>query len=135
MVKKIAYFFKELFKNDVGEYNPNAKKLSIGWGIYLIVGLIFSILIPFCFLWLESGQFTWDIIAIIWAENTNYVYRLGYFGCSIFSNIIFILWGFFTTYRINGNREMLSYKILMRFICILGYILSLICFIFSCVLY
>lgn len=126
---------KNIFTNEIGEKYPKRKKIRLKWLIYWILGLILSILIPTCLVYLEAWEFSWNIGSIIWPEGKNYLYRHIYFLCGIVAIFDFILLGYLTPENINGDEQILGCKKVGRFFLILGLLLWLSCFIAANVLY
>lgn len=140
MLNQIAEYFRELFKNDLGKFNPKASKVDLKSVLYWVFGLIFSFVIPACLVYLEVGQFNWNVIKFIWGEEAqallgNGLYRGGYFICGLCANISLLLAGFLSTYRVNGKSELLSFKKISRVFFILCLPLAIICFILATILY
>ena len=135
MFKELVDFFKEIFKNDVGIFRPEAKKPSAKWIVYWIFGVILSIVIPACLVYLEAGQFRWNVFTLIWEDGTNYLYRAGYFLLGLGSNILFLLLGYLNTYHINGDRQLLDDKKVLRALVAIGYSIFIVCFIIANIMY
>lgn len=140
MFKTIGIFFKEFIKNEVGVFNSEAEKFNLKWSIYFIIGIILSIIIPICFVYIEVGQFDWNVFKFIWGEETENLYadglyRGGYFICGICSCLSFTITGFLTTYRINGNKTRLDMKQIARMFFIGCFVLGIVCFIMANILY
>lgn len=135
MFKGLVDFFKEIFKNDVGIFRPEAKKPSAKWIIYWIFGVILSIVIPTCLVYLEAGQFRWNVFTLIWEDGSNYLYRVGYFLLGLGSNILFLLLGYLNTYHINGDRQLLDDKKVLRVLVAIGYSIFIVCFIIANIMY
>lgn len=109
-LKTIKVFFKEIFKNDVGEFNREAKKVSVKWKLYWIIGLILGIAIPIGMIIIE-----WYLILVVFQYELNRYANISYFLLSIMFHICFLRLGYLTTYRINGNRKLLEEKQNLRF--------------------
>ena len=60
----ISNYFKEIFKNDVGVADPKVKKLGLKDILYWIIGLIISLLIPVCIVYLEAWAFNINVFNI-----------------------------------------------------------------------
>lgn len=103
--------------------------------IYIVVGIILSIMIPYLFLWLESGQITFNLIAVIWAPEETYGYRIGYTILGIPTCLSLVSIGYLTGNRINGDKRLLGDKIALKFIAGLGLGLGLVCLIVCFILY
>ena len=135
MLNKIMNYFKELFKNDIGEYNPEAEKVHLSQVLYWIIGLIICFVIPACLVYLEVGQFDWNVFSFIWGEKAQefgekiVLYRGGYFIGGLCANISFLVWGFLSSYIINGKKDMLYIKQCARFFFAICFVVSIICFI------
>ncbi|MCH5162498.1 MAG: hypothetical protein J1G38_03295 [Clostridiales bacterium] len=134
MLNRFKNFFKELFKNDIGEYNPEATKVHFTQVLYWIIGLIICFLIPTCLVYLEVRQFDWNVFNFIWGEKAQaygdeVLYRGGYFVGGLCANISFLVWGFLSTYIINGQKEMLGLKRCARFFFVICIIFAVSCFI------
>lgn len=135
-MKTVINFFKELFRDDIGIYDPNAKKWGVGWVIYWIVGSILSILIPICLVYLEAWEFQWNVFRLIWVEEgTNYLCRLGYFCLGIPTNFLFLGAGYATTKHINGKKEYLETKKTARTVMYFSYGLCIFFFIMANIMY
>jgi hypothetical protein len=138
MLNTIKTFFKELFKDDIGKYDPEAEKVHFKQVLYWIIGLIIAFLIPACLVYLEVGEFDWNVFKFIWGEDAqnygNVLYRGEYFMGGFCANVFFLAWGFLSTYRINGKKEMLELKITSRFFCLLGFTIAIVSFILAIVL-
>ena len=133
--KKIKWFIWEFFHNSSGPCDGKKFKMTAGWVIYLVVGIILSIIIPYLFLWLESGQVSFNLIAVIWAPEETYGYRIGYFGTGIAVTPRFLLTGYLASTRINGNKQLLEYKRVGRLCCLLAAVLIVGFFIAAVVVY
>lgn len=132
----IKKFFKELFKSDIGKYNPEADKLHFKQVLYWIIGLIICFLIPMCLVYLEVGQFDWNVFKFIWGDEVhayrgNALYRGGFLISSLCANVSFLTWGFLSTYIINGRKDMLNLKQWARFFFVISIISSIICYIWA----
>ena len=134
MLKRLIDFFKEIWKDDIGVFRPEAKKPS-KWIVYWVVGIISSIVIPACLVYLEAWQFKWNVFALIWEEGTNYLYRCLYFLSAMCGNIGFVFLGYLNTYHINGDIQLISYKKTMRFWVVFSYGLFIVGFIVANILY
>lgn len=135
VLRRVIVFFKEIFENDVGVFRSEAKRPSAKWIVYWVAGIILSLVIPTCLVYLEAWQFKWNVFALIWEEGTNYLYRGGYFLSGICANIGFLFLGYFNTYHINGDRQLLSFKKEMRFLVIICYIVFIVFFTCANILY
>lgn len=109
--------------------------MTAGWVIYFIVGAIICILFFYALLWIESGQISFEAISIIWAPEETYGYRIGYFviGIGVIPCLLFT--GYLTGARINGDKQLLEGKRVLRLCCLLASVLIVICFIVSVVVY
>jgi hypothetical protein len=138
MINTIKTFFKELFKDDIGKYDPEAEKVHFKLVLYWIIGLIIAFLIPACLVYLEVGEFDWNVFKYIWGEDSqnygNELYRGGYFLLGFCANVLFLLWGSLSTYMINGKAELLDMKQTSRFFCVLCLTGAITCFVFAMVL-
>ena len=105
--------------------------MTAGWVIYFIVGAIICILFFYALLWIESGQISFDAISIIWAPEETYGYRIGYFviGIGVIPCLLFT--GYLTGARINGDKQLLEGKRVLRLCCLLASVLIGICFLVS----
>lgn len=140
MGKAITHFFKELFKTEVGNFNPEANKIRLQDVLYWIIGLVLSLFIPVCLVYLETWEFAWNVFVLLLGKNTetlyaNGLYRLGYFICGICGNVLFLITGFCTTFKINGNEKGLMVKVAARLFCVICLALFLIFFIIANIIY
>ena len=140
MGKALINYFKELFKSEVGIYSPEADKLGFKWIIYLIIGILLSIIIPISLVYIEVGQFDWNVFNFIWGKEAEILYdnglnRGGYFICGICACLSFVITGFLTTYRINGKKMLLDMKQISRILFIICFLMGIACFIASLILY
>ena len=94
--------------------------MTAGWVIYFIVGAIICILFFYALLWIESGQISFDAISIIWAPEETYGYRIGYFLVGIGVIPCFLFTGYLTGARINGDKQLLEDKRVLRLCCLLA---------------
>lgn len=133
--KKIKWFIWEFFHNSPGPCDGKKFKMTAGWVIYFIVGAIICILFFYALLWIESGQISFDAISIIWAPEETYGYRIGYFGTGIAVTPCFLLTGYLTSTRINGDKQLLEYKRVGRLCCLLAAVLIVGFFIAAVVVY
>ena len=133
--KKIKWFIWEFFHNSPGPCDGKKFKLTAGWAIYLVVGIILSIIIPYLLLWLESGQVSFNLIAVIWAPEETYGYRIGYTLLGIPTCLCIVSVGYLTGKRINGDGSLLAYKIALKFFACIGIVFGLICLTASFILY
>lgn len=137
MLNTIKNFFKELFKDDIGKYNPEAEKVHFKQVLYWVIGLIISYLIPTCLVYWELGQFDWNVFKFIWGEDAqiygNVLFRGGYILGGLSANVFFLLWGFYSTYIINGSKDALYIKQSSRFFFFLCFTIAIVCFIFAMV--
>ena len=95
-MKRIVKFFKDIFSNDAGKYCPKTKKIRLKWVIYWVIGIILTVLIPTCLVYLEAWEFNWNIVKIVWVEEGKYLYRGGHFLLGIISLIFFLFAGYMT---------------------------------------
>ena len=109
--------------------------MTAGWVIYFIVGAIICILFCYALLWIESGQISFDAISIIWAPEETYGYRIGYFGAGITGTPCFLFTGYLTGARINGDKQLLEGKRVLRLCCLLASVLIVGFFIAAVVVY
>ena len=109
--------------------------MTAGWVIYLVIGVILSIIIPYLLLWLESGQVTFNLIAVIWAPEGTYGYRIGYTILGIPTCLCLVCIGYCTSNRINGNRQLLEIKKIGKVMALIGIVTGAIMFIASCIIY
>ena len=140
MLNSIAEFFKEIFKNDKGVYNEEARKVTVKSVIYWVIGLILSLVIPACLVYLEVWQFDWNVFKFIWGEPAQDLlgkglYRALYFIMSFVAILSFLLAGFLSAYRINGKQELLEDKKILRFIFVLGLTIAVYCFVAANIIY
>jgi hypothetical protein len=133
-MKTIKNFFKEMFKDNIGVYHPEANKPTLKWTIYFVVGLILSYVIPTCLVYLEAWQFNWNVFAIIWEKGTNYVYR-AYFIFFFGGNLGIVLLGYLNTYHVNGNAKVLAAKIVLRFILYIYFAIGVASYIIANIIY
>ena len=131
---KLTKFLKEIFHDDAGVRHPKPKKVSLKWVLYWIIGLILSVLIPACLVYLESGIFNWNVFAIVWAEDSN-LYRVGYFISGFVAILAFVTVGFLTPENMNGDLNMLGWKIIGRFFMLLGLLTAIAFIILAIILY
>ena len=131
---KLTKFLKEIFRDDAGVRHPKPKKVSLKWVLYWIIGLILSVLIPACLVYLESGIFNWNVFAIVWAENSK-LYRGGYFISGFITILSFVTVGFLTPENMNGDLDLLGWKKIGRFFMFMSLILAITFFILAIILY
>ena len=134
-MKKIIRFLENIFSNDIGEKHPKNKKIRPKWLIYWIIGLVLAVLIPTCLVYLEAGEFSWNIAAIVWPKGDGYLARHVYFICGIVTIFDFLLLGYLTPENMNGDGQILGWKKAGRFLLILGLLLWLSSFICANILY
>lgn len=141
MIKKIVKFFKEIYSNDIGTYDPKAEKIKVRDVLYLVIGFVVSLIISSIFVYIEVGEFDWNVFRFLWGEEETAnlagggLYRGGHFVLGLSGNMFLVIAGFITTYKINGHIELLEMKRLARFafpICYAGAITS---FIIACIIY
>lgn len=130
----ISNYFKEIFKNDVGIADPNVKKFGLKDILYWFIGLIISILIPICIVYLEAWAFNINVFELIFIGSKKDLYRGGYFFLSILSNIFFLIVGFLTTHKINGAIMLLDCKKTARFFWVITFLLAITCFIITLII-
>lgn len=140
MLHIIKNFFKEFFKDDIGKYDPEADKVHFKQVLYWVIGLIVGFLIPTCLVYLEVGQFDWNVFKFMWGEEAKVLYKEGfyrgaYFIGGLLSNVLFLLCGFFSTYVINGKRIMLEYKKASRFLFFLSSPITVTLYIIANIIY
>lgn len=133
---KLKYFFKELFKDELGTYNPEAEKVTKGSVLYFIIGGIFAVIIPFCLLWITCGEVTFNPYRIFTDIDSDLqMYRYVILIAGILGNILFLFWGFFTTYRVNNDFAYLKVKRACKLISIICFIFEMISFAMACIVY
>lgn len=132
---KIKWFVWEFFHNSLGSCDGKKFKITAGWVIYWVIGVILSVMIPYLLLWLESGQITFNLIAVIWAPEETYGYRIGYTVLGIPTCLSLVGIGYLTSKRINGDKRLLGDKIALKFVACLGLGLGLVCLIASFIIY
>lgn len=140
IIKRIVQYFKNIFSNDIGEYNPKADKADFQSILYWIIGLILCYIIPTVFVYLEVGEFDLNVFRFIWGEESNElyhegIYRLGYWGCGVCTVLAFIAVGFLSPYRVNGKEQLLDFKKTLRCLCAVCFSLFIVCFIVSIIVY
>ena len=126
-----AIMLKDILKNDIGQYDPEAEKLGWKGVILFFLGIIISIVIPVLFVYLEAWEITVNLGRLIWDEAFGL--RTGYFILFCLANISLLIVCMLTTYRINGRIYRLRIKKAMRFIAIFLYIIVVILYIISLV--
>lgn len=107
----MIYFIKEFFKNDVGKYNTNAEKLTLGWVLYWIIGVILVLCITLTMIFLEG----YLNLILLWNpfnpdKPVDNAFGGMYLISAILSGGAFLRVGSLTTYRINGNKGRLKAK-------------------------
>lgn len=141
MIKKITTFFKEIYSDDIGTYNPEAKKVTVKDILYWIIGLVLCFIIPAVFIYIEVGEFDWNFFRFIWGEEETAgllgggLYRGGYFILGLAGNVYLTIAGFLTPYKINGDRRFLEAKKLTRFCFPIFYVGAIFCFIVANITY
>ena len=123
-----------MFSNDAGKYCPETKKIRLKWVIYWVIGLILTVLIPTCLVYLEAWEFNWNVVRIVWAEDSS-LDRVGHFLFGMMSILCFFFLGYMTPENINGNKEQVAYKIILRFLMGILTLVWITCFILAIVLY
>ena len=56
-VKRIIRFFKDIYSDDVGSYNPKAEKITVSSVLYWVIGLALCFVIPAALIYIEVGEF------------------------------------------------------------------------------
>ena len=120
--KRIVRFFKDIYSDSVGVYDPKVKKakVKVGEVFYWVIGLILCFLIPAALVYIQAGEFDWNVFRFIWGEEetaglyANGLLRLGSYIFTLCGNGFLLIGGFITPYRINGHRERLEYKKITR---------------------
>ena len=111
--------------------------MTAGWVIYFIVGAIICILFCYALLWIESGEVTLDFVSLIWGIDNDGlgIDRVGYFGAGIAGTPCFLFTGYLTGARINGDKQLLEGKRVLRLCCLLAAVLIVGFFIAAVVVY
>lgn len=141
MIKKIVKFFKDIYSDDIGVYNPKAEKLTVGTILYWVIGIALSFIIPAIFIYIEVGEFDWNFFRFLWGEEETAgllgggLYRGGYYILGLSGNGFLLLAGFASPYWINGRKEILEIKKLSRFLFPVCYIGAIACFIIANIVY
>ena len=118
--KRFVRFFKYIYSDDVGSYNPKAEKITVSSVLYWVIGLALCFMIPAALVYIQAGEFDWNVFRFIWGEEetaglyANGLLRLGSYIFTLCGNGFLLIGGFITPYRINGHRERLEYKKITR---------------------
>ena len=122
VAKRIIRFFTDIYSDSVGVYDPKVKKakVKVGEVFYWVIGLILCFLIPAALVYIEVGEFDWNVFRFIWSnEAMEGLYgdtsnRVGYYLSCLGGNLYLLMAGGLTPYRINGRYELLGAKRFFR---------------------
>lgn len=138
MLNKIVKFINEILKNNLGSYDVKAEKVSVGWKIYWLIGiLILCIIIPVLLIVLEvylKEVLLWNPLKLENREINNVIVSI-YFLSSFVSGITFLRIGYLTTYRINGSTKKLSEKKTLRWVFLCFFLLLVVFYIVALLFY
>ena len=121
-VKRIVRFFKDIYSNSVGDYDPKVKKakVKVGEVFYWVIGLILCFLIPAALVYIEVGEFDWNVFRFLWSDEAmeglygDASNRVGYYLFCLGGNLYLLMAGGLTPYRINGRYNLLEIKKFLR---------------------
>lgn len=122
VAKRIIRFFTDIYSDSVGVYDSKVKKakVKVGEVFYWVIGLILCFLIPAALVYIEVGEFDWNVFRFLWGEEeTAGLYGGGLFrgtswGFCLCGNLCLLMAGGLTPYRINGRYELLGAKRFFR---------------------
>ena len=122
VAKRIIRFFTDIYSDSVGVYDPKVKKakVKVGEVFYWVIGLILCFLIPAALVYIEVGEFDWNVFRFIWSnEAMEGLYgdtsnRVGYYLSCLGGNLYLLMAGGLTPYRINGRYNLLEMKKFLR---------------------
>lgn len=131
-MNRILYFIKEFFKNDIGKYDRNAEKTTVGWILYWVLGSILVLVITLTMIFVES----YLNLILLWnpfnpEKPIDNAFSSMYMISSVFSGWAFLRVGSLTTYRINGNIDRLKAKKKWRWVWLAYFIVEIAFYIFS----
>ena len=115
-VKRIIRFFKDIYSDDVGSYNPKAEKITVSSVLYWVIGLALCFVIPAALIYIKVGEFDWNVFRFLWGEEETAglygggLFRGGSFVLTFSGNGFLLISGYITPYRINGHPERLQIK-------------------------
>ena len=118
--KRFVRFFKDIYSDDVGSYNPKAEKITVSSVLYWVIGLALCFMIPAALVYIQAGEFDWNVFRFIWGEEeTAGLYGGGLFrgtswGFCLCGNVCLLMAGGLTPYRINGRYGLLEVKKFFR---------------------
>lgn len=129
---KIKYFIKEFFKNDIGKYDRDAEKTTLGCVLYWVFGSILVLLITLTMIFVEG----YLNLILLWnpfnpEKPIDNAFGSMYLISSVFSGWAFLRVGSLTTYRINGNKDRLSAKKMWRWVWLTYFIIEIIFYILA----
>ena len=122
VAKRIIRFFTDIYSDSIGVYDPTVKKakVKVGEVFYWAIGLILCFLVPAALVYIEVGEFDWNVFRFLWGEEeTAGLYGGGLFrgtswGFCLCGNLCLLMAGGLTPYRINGRYELLGAKRFFR---------------------
>ncbi len=123
-----------IFKNDIGEYDPQADKLGIGFWLYLICGFVICIIIVFPLVWLDCWEVSFDFHTLVFGRDAGFC-RPYYFLMYMAGNFALLGTSILTPTRINGYIRRLRFKKVLRLLFIGFYIAATVFYIVSLCLY
>ena len=116
VAKRIIRFFTDIYSNDIGTYDPKAEKIGARGVLYWVIGIILCFLIPAALVYIEVGEFDWNVFRFLWGEeetaglHTKGLFRLGSYIFTLSGNGFLLISGYISPYRINGHSERLQIK-------------------------
>jgi len=131
MFKKVLQWFKDMFSNDVGQYDPKAEEYGFKLLLGVILGIFLSITVPILFVYLEAWEITIRIVDLIWHED--FFWRTGYYIAFVAANFGLLAVAGFSTYRINGQYDRLLLKKGVRIVAIIFYLIAIAMYIYCIV--
>jgi len=121
--------FKDIFKNDLGKYDPKAEQRGVKGVVSFLAGLLLSVVIPILFVYLEAWEITLQLERLIWDEDN--FWRTGYFIIFVVANWAFGVVLMLPTYRINGQEHRLAYKKFARGAALVAYVVFIILYLYQ----